>query len=154
MLALLKNPAQLQRLRDEPELLDSAIDELLRYDSPVQFIIRVVMEDLAFKGREMRGGAEDYDPGGARRTAIRRFSRIRMRWTSGARRRATFRSGRGIHYCLGSPLALLEGGARRSAGLLERFPTSPAAGRAGVPESDCAARGGGVVGGEGARSEG
>ena len=56
MLALLKNPAQLQRLRDNPDLLDSAIEELLRYDSPVQFIIRGVLEDMEFKGKRLRAG--------------------------------------------------------------------------------------------------
>ena len=42
MLALLRNPGQLQRLRDHPDLLDAAVDEMLRYDSPVQINGRYV----------------------------------------------------------------------------------------------------------------
>ena len=121
MLALLKNPAQLQRLRAEPELLDSAIDELLRYDSPVQFIIRVVMEDLAFKGREMRAGQKIMILVGAANRDPEVFANPNA-LDIGRQEKSHISFGRGIHYCLGSPLALLEARAA-FAGLLERFPT-------------------------------
>ena len=56
MLALLKNPAQLQRLRDHPELLDSAINELLRYDSPVQIDSRNAIGDVEIGGKRIAAG--------------------------------------------------------------------------------------------------
>ncbi len=119
MLALLKNPAQLQRLRDNPELLDSAIDELLRYDSPVQFIIRVVMEDTQFKGRRLRAGQKIMILVGAANRDPAVFTNPNaLNIERNEKSHLSF--GRGIHYCLGSPLALLE--ARIAfTGLLERF---------------------------------
>ncbi len=119
MLALLKNPDQLQRLRENPDLLESAIDEMLRYDSPVQFIIRVVMEDVEFKGERFRAGqkvlllvgASNRDP-----TVFTDPAALDI----GRQEKSHLSFGRGIHYCLGSPLALLE--ARVAfANLIERF---------------------------------
>ena len=119
MLALLKNPDQLQRLRENPDLLESAIDEMLRYDSPVQFIIRVVMEDVEFKGKRFRAGqkvlllvgASNRDP-----TVFTDPGALDI----GRQEKSHLSFGRGIHYCLGSPLALLE--ARVAfANLIERF---------------------------------
>ncbi|MCY3707582.1 MAG: cytochrome P450 [Caldilineaceae bacterium] len=119
MLALLKNPAQLQRLRERPELLDSAIDELLRYDSPVQFIIRVVMEETEFKGRRLRAGQKMMILVGAANRDPAVFT-APNELDIGRREKSHISFGRGIHYCLGSPLALLEARAA-FAGLLERF---------------------------------
>lgn len=119
MLALLKNPDQLQRLRENPDLLESAIDEMLRYDSPVQFIIRVVMKDVEFKGKRFRAGqkvlllvgASNRDP-----TVFTDPGALDI----GRQEKSHLSFGRGIHYCLGSPLALLE--ARVAfANLIERF---------------------------------
>ena len=121
MLALLKNPAQLQRLRDEPGLLDTAIDELLRYDSPVQFIIRVVLEDMEFNGRRFRAGQKVLVLVGAANRDPAIFANPGM-LDIGREEKSHLSFGRGIHYCLGSPLALLE--ARLAfAGLLARFPS-------------------------------
>ncbi|MDE0079073.1 MAG: cytochrome P450 [Caldilineaceae bacterium] len=119
MLALLKNPEQLQRLRDSPDLLDTSIDEMLRYDSPVQFIIRVVMEDVEFKGKQFRAGQKVIILVGAANRDPTVFA------DPGAldicrEEKSHISFGRGIHYCLGSPLALLE--ARVAfANLVERF---------------------------------
>ena len=121
MLALLKNPAQLQRLRDDPGLLDTAIDELLRYDSPVQFIIRVVLEDMEFNGRRLRAGQKVVILVGAANRDPAIFANPGM-LDIGREEKSHLSFGRGIHYCLGSPLALLE--ARFAfAGLLARFPS-------------------------------
>ena len=56
MLALLRHPDQLERLRDAPGLLEPAVDELLRYDSPVQLDGRVVRGDLEMGGKRLRAG--------------------------------------------------------------------------------------------------
>ncbi len=121
MLALLKNPAQLQRLRDNPGLLDTAIDELLRYDSPVQLIIRVVLEDMEFNGRRLRAGQKVLILVGAANRDPAIFAAPSM-LDIGREEKSHLSFGRGIHYCLGSPLALLE--ARFAfAGLLARFPS-------------------------------
>ncbi|MDE0142875.1 MAG: cytochrome P450 [Caldilineaceae bacterium] len=121
MLALLQNPAQLQRLREGPELLDSAIDELLRYDSPVQFIIRVVMEDTELKGRRLRTGQKMMILVGAANRDPSVFSDPNA-LDIGRQEKSHISFGRGIHYCLGSPLALLEARAAFT-GLLEHFPS-------------------------------
>lgn len=121
MLALLKNPDQLQRLRDNPQLLDSAIDELLRYDSPVQFIIRVVLEDMQFKGRPLRAGQKILIlVGAANRDPAVFTDPNALNIERSEKSHLSF--GRGIHYCLGSPLALLE--ARYAfTGLLRHYPS-------------------------------
>ena len=119
MLALLRNPDQLRRLRDHPNLLDTAIDELLRYDSPVQFIIRVVLEDMDFQGRRFRAGQKVLVLVGAANRDPAVFSDPGM-LDIGREEESHISFGRGIHYCLGSPLALLEARAA-FAGLLARF---------------------------------
>ena len=121
MLALLGHPDQLQRLRDEPDLLEPAVDELLRYDSPVQLDGRVVREDLEMGGKRLRAGekaialigAANRDPaafGNPDALDIARSEKSHLSF------------GRGIHYCLGASLAVLE--ARIAfRGLLDRFPS-------------------------------
>ena len=107
MLALLRHPDQLQRLRDTPELLESAVDELLRYDSPVQLDGRVVREDLEMGGKRLRAGqkaiallgAANRDPAAFQDPDTLDFER---------KEKSHLSFGRGIHYCLGASLALLE----------------------------------------------
>ena len=119
MLALLRHPHQLQRLREEPDLLDPAIDELLRYDSPVQLDGRVVREDLEMGGKRLRAGqkvvallgAANRDP-----AAFENPDALEI----GRQERSHLSFGRGIHYCLGASLAVLE--ARIAfRGLFDRF---------------------------------
>ena len=121
MLALLKNPGQLQRLREDTELLDTAIDEMLRYDSPVQFIIRVVLEDMEFRGKRLRAGQRVMILVGAANRDPKVFAQPDVLDIS-REEKSHLSFGRGIHYCLGSPLALLESRIA-FAGLLERFPS-------------------------------
>ena len=56
MLALLKHPHQMQHLRNHPGLLDAAIDELLRYDSPVKLNGRSAREGVGLGGKRIRAG--------------------------------------------------------------------------------------------------
>src|SRR5262245_38409766 len=56
VLALLKNPGQLSRLRDDPTLLRSAVEEGLRFDGTAQLLQRVAREDLKLRGQTIRRG--------------------------------------------------------------------------------------------------
>ena len=56
MLALLRHPAQLQLLRDQSDLMENAVEELLRFDTPVQVDFRIARADLEFGGRGIRAG--------------------------------------------------------------------------------------------------
>ncbi|MFE7778372.1 cytochrome P450 [Streptomyces sp. NPDC057445] len=107
--ALLANPAQLQMLREDPELLPGAIEEFLRYDGPVSpGIARFAREEVSIAGVTVPRGATvliasaiaDRDP--------ERFADPdRLDITRQDNAHLAF--GHGIHYCLGAPLARLEG---------------------------------------------
>jgi cytochrome P450 len=56
-LALLRNLEQLARLRDEPGIIESGVEELLRYDSPVQILLRFAVEDTELGGKHIRHGS-------------------------------------------------------------------------------------------------
>ena len=119
MLALLQHPAQLQRLRDQPDLLDSAVDELLRYDSPVQLNGRSVREDVEIGGKRIRAGEVVLSLIGAANRDPEMFDDPET-LDVGRRQKSQLSFGRGIHYCVGAPLAVLE--ARTAfASLLDRF---------------------------------
>ena len=107
MLALLRHPDQLQRLRNRPDFMDSAIDELLRYDSPVQFNIRVVRVDTEYKGRRFRAGQRVIALIGAANRDPKIFPNPNV-LDIARKDKSHISFGRGIHYCLGAPLALLE----------------------------------------------
>ena len=119
MLALLKSPAQLQRLRDHPELLDSAINELLRYDSPVQIDSRNAIDDVEIGGKRIAAGQRILAIVGAANRDPKVFPNP-DELDIGRDEVSHLSFGRGIHYCLGSPLAILEGRIAFTS-LLERF---------------------------------
>ena len=121
MLALLKNPAQLQRLRDHPELLDSAINELLRYDSPVQIDARNAIDDVEIGGKRIAAGQRILAIVGAANRDPQAFASP-DKLDIGRNEVSHLSFGRGIHYCLGSPLAILEGRIAFTS-LLARFPS-------------------------------
>ncbi len=56
LLALLQHPEQLARLRREPQLLGSAVEEILRWTSPVRHFMRTAQEDCLLRGRQIRKG--------------------------------------------------------------------------------------------------
>ena len=121
MLALMRHPQQMQRLRDQPALITSAVEELLRYDPPVQINARSATEDMTLHGRAIRKGqgvilliaAANHDPAVFKQPEA-------LDVTRPANAHIAF--GRGIHYCLGAPLARLEARIAISM-LLERFAT-------------------------------
>ena len=106
--ALLDHPEQLQRLRDDPVGIDAAVEEFLRYDGPSGAIARVVKVDHAVEGRTLRAGDRVFAMVNAANRDPRRFDdpqRLDLGRTPN--RHLTF--GFGPHFCLGAPLARLEG---------------------------------------------
>jgi cytochrome P450 len=107
-LALLRNPAQLRLLQERPALGKTAVEELLRYDSPVQMTSRVVLEDVAYKGVALHRGQEVGFLLGAANHDPLVFDKPRLLDIT-RQRNPHLSFGGGIHYCLGAPLARLEG---------------------------------------------
>lgn len=107
VIALLENPEQLERLRAEPGLIPNAVEEALRFDSPVQGLPRMAVKDVEVGGEKIPAGsrvmlmigAANRDP--ARWPDADRFDVARD--TTGH-----LGFGFGIHFCLGSHLARLE----------------------------------------------
>jgi pimeloyl-[acyl-carrier protein] synthase len=124
--ALLAHPDQLARLRDAPELVEPAVEELLRYDSPVQLTGRVALEELELGGRRVEPGQMVMLLLGAANRDPRVFPHP-DRLDLGRAPNPHLAFGRGIHFCLGAPLARLEGQIAIAA-LVRRFPTLRLAG--------------------------
>jgi cytochrome P450 len=105
--ALFRNPSALASLRSSPDLLPTAVEELMRYDTPLQMFERWVLEDISVRGVDIPRGSE-----------------VALLFGSANRDPAVFASpndldvarkdnphisfGAGIHYCLGAPLARIE----------------------------------------------
>jgi hypothetical protein len=108
ILALHRNPRQLQILEEEPSLIRGAIDELLRYDTSVTIARRTALEPLEIGGRKISEGqyilcllnAGNRDP-----EAFPEPDRLDVR----RQNIKPLSFGGGIHYCLGAQLAKLEG---------------------------------------------
>jgi cytochrome P450 len=119
-LALLRHPDQLRRLRDDPRLIGTAVEELLRFDGPVQRTARIPSEDVLIGGRVIAKGemvmpfigAADRDP-----AQFPDPDRLDLGRTDN--RHIAF--GWGIHFCLGAPLARVEGQIAINA-LVQRLP--------------------------------
>jgi pimeloyl-[acyl-carrier protein] synthase len=117
--ALLRAPDQLDVLRRSPDLVAGAVDELLRFDSPVQMTQRIATEDIEVVGRSVKAGDEIVLVLGAANRDPSVFAQPDiLDVTRDARRHVAF--GGGIHRCLGAALARLEGQVALST-LLARF---------------------------------
>ncbi len=108
MYHLLQNPEQYALLRDDPDVGATAVEEMLRYDNPVNGLTRIVLRDTVLAGHPLREGervtafipAANRDPAvfaEPNRLDIRRKPNPHLSF------------GSGIHLCLGAPLARLEG---------------------------------------------
>jgi cytochrome P450 len=121
-LALLRNPGQLALLRNNPGLAESAVEELLRYDSPVQASRRITLEPVTIRGAVIPAGAFVM-------ASLGSANRDELFWGADAAevnlsrdnapRHVSF--GAGPHHCLGASLARLEASIA-FARLTSRFP--------------------------------
>jgi hypothetical protein len=106
-LALLRNPGQLQRLRDDRSLLPTAIEELMRFDSPLQLFERTATEDVEIGGVTVAAGqkiaallgAANHDPAVFAEPDTLDVGRTENPHIS---------FGAGVHFCIGAPLARVE----------------------------------------------
>jgi cytochrome P450 PksS len=120
--ALLENCDQMRKLQADPGLIRSAVEEMLRYNGPVETTtFRWAFEDIEFGGKTIRQG----DVVLAGLIAANRDPEVfddpdRFEITRDPNRHIAF--GNGIHYCLGAPLARLEGAIAINT-LLQRLPT-------------------------------
>jgi cytochrome P450 len=120
MLALGRNPASMAALRSKPELMRGAIEEMLRYDGPVQATFRTATKDTTIGGTPIAAGmgafvilaAANRDP--AQFKDPEKFDITRT-----PNEHVAF--GEGIHFCIGAPLARMEGSIAIGS-VLERFP--------------------------------
>ncbi|HUM17589.1 MAG TPA: cytochrome P450 [Candidatus Nitrosotalea sp.] len=120
LLALLQHPDQLERLRREPGLISRAVEELLRFDSPVQRTARITNAEVELGGKTIPKGAFVVTAiGAANRDPAHFPDPDRLDIARADNRHIAF--GFGIHFCLGAPLARVEGQLAIGA-LLERMP--------------------------------
>jgi cytochrome P450 len=117
---LLQHPEQLALLRDNPDLAENAIEEMLRFEPPIQFVVRFAREDLTFHGKKIKKNqlvapiilSANRDPAANDNPDVFDIERDNIKHVS---------FGYGIHLCLGMTLARLEGRIAINK-LLQRFP--------------------------------
>ena len=120
LLTLLRNPDQLQRLRDEPTLIPSAVEELLRYESPSQHTARIARTDIELGGTAIRERDAVIAVMGAANRDPERFpdpDRLDLGRTENRHLAFAWAS----HFCFGARLARLEGQIVLTS-LLQRLP--------------------------------
>ena len=104
---LIDRPDLWQQLRDQPALVDAAVEEALRFDGPVQFLMRTALRPMTYHGQDVAVGenvtvvmaAANRDPSIYDRPSEFRLDRARNHHHS---------FGFGVHFCLGAPLARME----------------------------------------------
>ena len=120
MLALLQHPEQLDKLKNNPELIHSAIEEMLRYNPSVPRGWRITKEDVTLRGQTIKQGSLVFPIlSSANRDPLAFPDPDSFDIERNAKRHLAF--GYGIHFCLGAPLARLEGAIVINT-LLQRFP--------------------------------
>jgi cytochrome P450 len=120
LLALLRNPDQLDRLRQEPSAMTSAVEELLRFDGPAKLSVRWVASDLEMRGTRIAKGDRLLLVNASANRDPRRFADP-DRLDLGRTDNAHLAFGYGRHYCLGASLARLEASLAFST-ITERLP--------------------------------
>ncbi len=115
ILSLLQNQTEFRLLQTDHNLIPSTIEETLRYRSPVQAVIRIVSKDTNLGGQTIQSGhriiawlgSANHDE--SLFVDPERFDITRWNSTNSDQHRAHVGFGHGIHFCLGAPLARLEG---------------------------------------------
>ncbi|WDD95773.1 cytochrome P450 [Burkholderia sp. FERM BP-3421] len=120
-LALLQHPEQMRRLRDDPALMPSAVEEMLRYDPPLQMTSRYANEDLEIEGRQIAKGDQVYVILGSANRDPEQFPDPDA-FDVGRERSHHMAFADGHHYCVGAQLARIEA-QEGFAALLERYPS-------------------------------
>lgn len=107
VLALLQHPEQMQKLRQQPELIGLTVEEMMRYDNPVQVAYRSAAEDVELGGKLLhKGDLVNMVLGAANRDPQRFSDPNRFDVTRDEGKHLGL--GLGIHFCLGAPLLRLE----------------------------------------------
>jgi cytochrome P450 len=107
LLTLLHHPEQWAALRDEPARIPAAIEEMLRYESPLARQPRLVKDDVILGGKAIRRGGTVFQMINAANRDPEHFADPdRFDIDRAPRRHLAF--GQGIHFCIGAPLARLE----------------------------------------------
>ena len=108
LLSLLRHPDALAALRADPSLIGPAVEELLRYDGPTQAQVRVALDDIVLHGKTIRAGDRVFVMVNAANRDPARFDEPdRLDLTRADNAHVAF--GYGAHFCVGAPLARLEG---------------------------------------------
>jgi cytochrome P450 len=107
-LTLLRNPASLEQLRQHPEIVASAVEELLRYEAPVQHTARIAPADMQLGGKTIKKGSRVVAALAAANRDPNRFADPdRLDLLRADNRHLAF--GWAAHFCFGAPLARMEG---------------------------------------------
>jgi cytochrome P450 len=107
LLALLQHPDQMQKLREQPGLIASAVEEMMRYDNPVQISYRSAAEDVEVGGKLIRKGHLVNSILGSGNRDPERYSEP-DRFDIAREEGRHLGLGLGVHFCLGAPLLRLE----------------------------------------------
>jgi len=127
IVALLARPAELDRVRADPALVEPAVEEMLRFDSPLQLFERTAREDVEVGGVTVAAGTRIAALLGAANRDPAAFPDP-DRLDIGRRPNQHIAFGAGLHHCLGAPLARMELQIALPT-LLARFPTLEQAGK-------------------------
>ena len=107
MLALLRHPEQLEKLQANPQLASSAVEEIMRYDPPLQYFHRYVLQNMQYKGHFLaQGDTVGLLYGSANRDPQAFPDPDNFDICRAPNKHLAF--GKGRHFCLGAPLARLE----------------------------------------------